>query len=368
MAVSKVHSNIAARNVRQFEMTQITGAAVTALGRIGITMDAAFVGKQVKALFAGDAAFTPSITTGSVPTPIQFLQTWLPGFVKVMTSARKIDELVGIQTVGSWEDAEIVQGIVESSGSAAEYGDYTQVPFSSWNANFERRSVVRGELGIQVGVLEEKRAAAMRVSSAEEKRQAAGITLEILRNAIGFRGWSTSNNRTFGLLNDPALPAYVTLPFPGDWSGLTFLQLQSNIRFLLSRVRLQSQDQIDPKTTEITLALPTSKVDAMSTTSDFGISVTAWMKEAYPKVRTISAPEFVGANGGADVAYCYADSVDSSVDGSTDGGQVFAQLVQTKFMTVGVEKRSKSYVEDFANATAGVMLKRPYGVARATGI
>jgi hypothetical protein len=37
-------------------------------------------------------------------------------------------------------------------------------------------------------------------------------------------------------------------------------------------------------------------------------------------------------------------------------------------MALGVEKRAKSFVEDYANATAGVMCKRPYAVVRFTGL
>lgn len=173
---SKVHSSIAARKMRNLTMTRdkITTAAMDAMRSIGIHIDAEHVSKQVeffmKAQDQGamvmDSNFVPSITTASVSTPIQFLQTWLPGFVHIITAARKIDDLVGIQTVGSWEDAEIVQGVLEPSGSASEYTDLGNVPLASWNVNFESRSVVRGELGLSVAILEEKRAAAMRVASA----------------------------------------------------------------------------------------------------------------------------------------------------------------------------------------------------------
>ncbi|EAU0845766.1 hypothetical protein DPI15_24045, partial [Salmonella enterica] len=94
--------------------------------------------------------------------------------------------------------------------------------------------------------------------------------------------------------------------------------------------------------------------------------------QTYPKMKIKSAPELNGALGSdptfLNVAYLYADHIDSSIDGSSDDGSVFSQLVQTKFMTLGVEKRAKSYVEDYANATAGVLLKRPFAVVRMTGI
>lgn len=378
-AVSKTHSSLSGRNARPYVMQTVTDAAVMQLARIGLSFDSETVQEQIVALgragafrgAASDSAFSAPVTTPSMPTPIQFLQQWLPGFVKVMTSARKIDECIGIKTLGSWEDAEIVQGMVEPAATPTEYGDYTAIPLAQWNTNFERRSIVRAEMGIAVGLLEEGRAAAMRVNSASEKRQAASISLEIFRNAVGFYGWNNGASRTFGLLNDPNMLAYISSSVTGGWSDPTngtFKNITGDIRMAIVALRTQSQDQIDPEKIDLTLLLPMSKVDYLSVTTDFGISVRDWITQTYPKMRIVSCPEFVGANGGADVFYLFAEDIDSSVDGSTDGGEVFIQLVQTKFMTLGVEKRAKSYVEDYANATAGVLCKRPWAIVRVTGI
>ena len=365
--VSKVHSHISGGKIKPLEMTKVGDAAVGQLAQLGIHISPSIVHQQVAKIFAGDANFIPSITTPSIPTPIQFLQTWLPGFVKIMTAARKIDQCIGITTVGKWEDEEIVQGIVEPSGTPKEYGDTSNVPLASWNTNFERRSVVRGELGMQVGMLEEARASAMNLSSSEEKRQGAGISLEIMRNAIGFTGWDGGLNRTFGLLNDPSLLAYDTVA-GGPWAAKDYLGITADIRLMIQTLRTQSQDTIDPENTSLVMLIATAAVDYLSVTSDFGISVRDWLTQTYPKVRVESAPEFNLANAAANVMYLYAETIDASADGSNDGGAVFKQLVQSKFMTLGVEKRAKSYVEAYSNATAGVLLTRPYAVVRVSGI
>lgn len=382
MRVSRTLSYISARNVRPYELKSVTDAAVQELSRIGLAFDAATVRDQITALDrAGafrangmDSNFAPAATSASMPTPIQFLQTWLPGFVKVMTAARKIDDAIGIKTVGSWEDQEIVQGMVEPAGTVTEYGDYTNIPLQSWNTNFERRTIVRGEMGIAVGLLEEGRASAMRLNSAETKRQGAAVSLEIFRNAVGFYGWNSGANRTFGLLNDPNLPPLISSSVVGGWNGVngTFQSVTGDIRMAVVQLRTQSQDQIDPEKVNLTLLLPTDRVDYLSITTDFGISVRDWITQTYPKMRIVSAPELGGANTtpnpAQNVFYLFAEDIDASIDGSTDGGETFAQLVQTKFMTLGVEKRAKSYVEDYANGTAGVMCKRPWAVVRVTGI
>lgn len=354
----------------------VVEAAYRELDALGVHIPRHFISNAMKAmdlhsLGSGMDALTPlasSITTGSISTPVQFLQAWLPGFVHVITSARKADELLGISTVGSFEDEEVIQGILEPMGSAVPYGDYTNVPLSSWNVNFQRRSIVRFEQGARIGVLEELRAARMRVSTAAEKRNAAALQLELARNDVAFYGYNAGNNRTYGYLNDPNLPAYVS-PTTGaggnTWALKTFLEIVADIRKLAAGLQTQSGDVIDPEKVPTTLGLATAVAQYLSVVSDYGISVRQWMRETYPLMRIVSAPELDGANGGANVAYLHADEVP---DGGTDDRRTFIQMVPAKFMALGVEKLSKAYVEDYANATAGTLLKRAFAVIRMTGV
>ena len=107
--------------------------------------------------------------------------------------------------------------------------------------------------------------------------------------------------------------------------------------------------------------MATDAVDWLSTTSDFGISVSDWLKQAYPNIRVMNAPQLNNANASDNVFYLYAENV---MDESTDDGRTWVQDVPAKFLVLGVEQKAKRYVEDYSNATAGVMLKRPYAVVR----
>lgn len=311
----------------------------------------------------------PAVTSPSVLTPVQFLQGWLPGFVHIMTAARKADEIAGITTIGSWEDEQVVQGLMELLGTAVPYGDTTNVPFASYNTNFVSRTVVRFELGMTVGTLDAARASRINVDSASSLRESCGIQLEIARNTTAFYGYNNGGNNTYGYLNEPGLLSYNTVPVGASgntqWSTKKFLEITADIRQGLAGLRTQLQGNLDVKQEQITLVLPTNTIDYLSTTSDFGISVADWLKENYPNVRVIDVPEFDLANGGANVAYMFLERVN---DTSTDGGQTFIQMVPAKFKVLGVEQKMKAYNEDFTNATAGVMCKRPVATYRYTGI
>lgn len=373
---SKIYSNLRARQMvkpMELQAKQVGDSAIRALQNIGIRIAPAVVKDAVKAIYAGDSALQSlGATVASVPTPLQFLQSWLPGFVRNITARRNIDEILGIATLGEWRDEEIVQGIVEATGAAAEYGDFTNIPLTSWNVNFARRSIIRGEEGIQVGVLSEERASAMRVSDSEEKRSAAAISLEQRRNSIGFFGYFNGKNRTYGFLNDPNLPAWVQVS-GGLWSAKTMDLICADLRTAFQLLRVQAMGNLDVAKLATTLVIPTSVVEYLTVFNSFGITAMDWLKTNYPNCRIVEAPEMMIADQAAGAGllqgfYLFVEDIPSELDGSTDGGQTFMQLVQTKFMTVGVEKRAKGYVESYSNATAGVLCKRPYAVVRYFGI
>ena len=373
--VSKVHQHYEARGYKPFvfsmdaaEKAREVAAIIPQLRKFGID---GVTTRMVGLMIAGTAMDDqqPTITTPSVITPIQFLQEWLPGFIEVITQARNIDDLIGMSTVGDWDDEEVVQGVLEQLGTAVPYNDYTNVPLSSWNANFETRTVVRFEEGLRVGVLEEARAAKAQINSADQKRAAATLALEIERNYVGFYGFNGGNNRTYGFLNDPNLPS--TTVFPNGaadsplWSTKTFAEIQKDIRLMVVALRVQSGDIIDPEKVQMTLGLATAVVDYLTTTTDQGVSVRDWMTKAYPKIRVVSAPELNNAVGGdANEAYLYAESVP---DTGTDDKRTWIQPIPAKFRLVGVQPGAKGYTEDYSNATAGAFLKRPYAVIRRYG-
>lgn len=366
------HSHIPARRVKP--LTGFNVADFGDLADIGIDLSDDVVHAMAAALSEGVGmdALNPLLTIPSIVTPIQFLQNWLPGFVAMLTNARKIDQLVGISTVGNWEDEEIVQGVMELTGGAVPYSDFGNVPLANWNINFTERTIVRFEQGIRVATLEEARTAKMKVNTADMKRKAATEGLEIQRNAIGFFGYNTGANWTYGFLNDPGIvAAVVTVPATGTgsqtfWSTKSFLQIVADLRTAFSALRTQSGEVIDPGVTPITIAISTAVVDYLTVTSDFGISVQDWLNKAYPNVRVVSAPELNGAVSGLNGMIVYAENVNDAL--STDDGRTWVQVVPTKFKVLGVQNMIKGYEEDYTNATAGVFCKRPFAVVRYNGL
>lgn len=376
-ATSEIHFSQGPRNVKPLRMKreQITNAnyrqTLDDARKVGLGLSERRLYQMMQAMDAADVTPIPiaPLTAASLGAPAQFLQTFLPGFVAVLTQPRTIDELVGISTVGSWEDEELVMGIMELVGNAEPYGDYQNVPLASYNAGYETRRITRFEKGFGVWRLEEARAAKANIDAAARKRQAASEALEIQRNNVGFYGYNDGEGRTFGMLNDPGLLAAIT-PTAGvggtTWALKKALEIMADIRLIMSTLRTQTMGLVDPNKAQITLALPTNVIDYLAVPTEFGWSGLDYMMKNYPNVRVIAVPQFNAAVGGLNVLYAYVDSIEDSL--SDDDKRTWIQAVPAKFQVLGVENRAKGYIEDFASALGGVILKRPLAVVRMVGI
>lgn len=313
--------------------------------------------------YATDSA--PALqTTPNKMTPVQFLQYWIPEMVKIVTASRDADEILGRDFAGSWEDEEIVQPVIEYTGKPRVYGDKTTFNLASFNINYETRTIVRFEQDVEVGKLEEARASKQRIDAQATKREASAEALSINANDIAFNGYNAGNNKTYGLLNDPNLPSYTAFAQGSAsstlWSSKTFNEIVSDIKAMMSALRVRSGNNFKPEKDPSTLALAVSVVDQLQTVNALGgTSVLDWLHKTYPACRVCSAVQLDGANSGSNVAYLFADTI--------GGKKVIAQYMQDALRLVGVEQHAKSFLESYSNATAGVLLRIPVGLVRYTG-
>lgn len=340
------------------------------LGAIGISAEPEAL-KDMMAINGQSAALDAApdmITTPSTVSAVQFLQHWMPKAIIAATTKRDIDDIIGRQSAGSFADAEVVQQVVELTGEALPYGDRVNGALADFNVNYEGRTIVRHELDLEVGKLEEEQASKSRLNAAQLKREAVQIGLEIERNLIGFYGYNEGVNRTYGLLNDPNLPAYETVTsvtYNGnpatEWQYKTFEQIQTDILIAMKQLRVQSGQNVDPNKDSIRLAVSANCIEFLDKTNAYGTkTIREWLKETYPGVEVVASQWLNGANGDQNVFYLIADQI--------NGNPVVLQPTQDLLRLMGVFNKGKTYEEQYANATAGAFFVQPIGVVRYTGI
>lgn len=375
MAISKTKYTYPTKShAMDAAFTNDLAASPEKLEKLGIIVTESFRAGAggVTVQFALDAGVTQPVTTPSNGTSLQFLQTFLPGVVNILTKVRKADFIAPVSTVGNWHDEEIVLRTMEHTGTPAQYSDYGGIPLASFNETVETRQIIRVEQGIQQTKLADARSAATGTSPQTEKRIALTESFEIFRNDLAFNGFNVGTGKTYGIMNDPLLPAYVTVAngasLDTTWASKTVAEKVADVVSWVAGIDISSGGQIDTTKDALQLVLPLSvKAELFRSDSSFfdGKNLMVWLKETFPNMSIETAPQFDGADGGENVAYLKATSV---ADSGTDGGQVIDQIVPAKMIALGTEQNVKGVIEGFTAAYAGVFLRRPYGVYRASGI
>lgn len=349
---------------QRFEAHQLYGFAVDK-DTTWATLDKFGISASKKALEKAMDAFPEMFTTSSVATPIQFLQFLNPEVITQLTTKKDIDDIVGITMAGTWADEEIVQAIIERLGSARPYGDKANPNLASYNVNYEKRTIVRFEEALETGILEDERASKARLNAHNIKKEAVAEILEIARNLVGYNGYTNGDNKTYGLLNDPNLPSYVSVASGAGasttWASKTFLEITKDIVTAVSALQVKSGNNFNPQTEESVLAVSLSSYQYLNTLNALGtMSVLDWIAKTYPKMEVKTSAFLDGANGDANVFYLFAKKL--------GGKSVIAQNVQDKMRFLGLFNGGKLVREYYANATAGVMVLQPAGIVRYTGI
>lgn len=358
--MTEIKTSISADKVKAYAFDSDT--TMNTLDGLGIHIEGRALNDMMA--YAKDA-LPDTVTTQSLGTPVQFLQHWMPDTIRVLTQARTADELLGREIAGSWEDEEVVQKVLERVGQAQPYGDYANTHNADWNPSYERRTIVRFEDGLTVNRLEEARASRIRINSAEEKRSSVAESLAIAMNEIAFLGYNNGSNRTYGILNDPNLPNYVTVATGASnnttWASKTFDEIIGDFKVGMSALRVRSGSNFNPNKDAVTVGIASSCYDYLQAINSLGTtSVFEWLKKTYPNIRLVAVPEFDGANSNSNVMYFIANTL--------GGKKVAGQYIQDVIRLLGVEQHAKGFSEAYSNATAGVLVGQPLGVVRYSGI
>lgn len=300
-------------------------------------------------------------TTATISNWIQFFQYFYPKPISMLTRAMKADQVGGAHKAGEWAQEEIVFPIIEKLGQPRLYSDGANVPYASFNPDWERRTIKRFELGCLVGRLEEERSSMMRLNSADLKHGAISQALALVMNDVYWNGFE---GNTYGILNDPNLSPYLTLSTgaKGDttFATKTFEEITTDFNGAISRLAVQLKGHFDSYSTRLLLVLPTSVMGYLNTANALGKTVKSWLKENYPNMRIEFVDNLNGADGGENVFYLM---LDEELNGSFIQGQMF----QNRFMLLGMSRQTKGFEEDFGCATAGAFVAQPLAIVRYTG-
>lgn len=310
------------------------------------------------------------ITAPNLNAPIGALAYIRPKAVEVLTAPRVSDRIAVAQKNGSWGD-EIVNIKVKEFTGATSPDDGLSSDVFQVKTNYD--NVVRGIYYYATGWLSTDRAEASAGGFAENYRadQADGAmrTLAIDRNKFFFEGVSVKGLAApvYGLLNDPALSAYITVQAEGAnlvWSAKSPEAIANDITNAYAQLNTQSAglvgEGVESGRGKLKLAVASEAFPHLNRANTYGKTANAILQETYgDRLEIVSVPQFSNANSSADVFYLIYEEAGYETIINSYVEMARAYPLFTKDSTVS---------QKISAATSGCIVQYPMFVVRYTGI
>lgn len=341
--------------MKGFDMAKAVEAGVdiaSAMERMGFTVDSAIFDDSkymgILKSYAQDAGL--SLGEGNIPALGQFFQFWFPDTVRALYRGRSAKQVYGVDQVGDWTTEQVVQPKLELTGDMALYDDFSRPPLTSYNLGWATLDTVRFEVGVEVTKLEEARAAGMRQNAYQLKKEAIILKNDIFMNKVfwdGFADLGNNRKRVYGILQ--SIGEANNMPI--DILAAEVDDVQKEMARWVQNLTNNLAGNFDPTRDAIVFNLPLAWQSVMIKTTEYGWSVSDWLKKQYPNVEIRYSVEL------EDLAIVFAPMVDGV-------GKKTVSLLQTSALRlIGAVPTQKGMQECYSSSVAGALVACPAAIA-----
>lgn len=308
------------------------------------------------ALLAYDAAPTYSAPNNAVP---EWLTAYIsPETIRILTAPTKAEEIYGPEGLGSWGCGSAKFRQMEHTGDVEEYDDRSTEGTSGYNVTWPERTEHCFQTMSYYGDMENAVMSMVGVNAAMEVQEASASAIKRGHNKIWFYG--IDGKKTYGILNDPNLPAPIAPLNVGGtivWSGKSAQDIYNDFLVLFTRLVEQSAGLIE-KTSPMKLVMSTTMSVNLDKINDYGISVTDMLKKSFPNLTIVTAAEYSTDAGQL------LQLIATSVAGQTTGSLGYTALVKAH----GVLRMHSSFEEKKSAGNLGAIIRKPLAVAQMLGV
>lgn len=317
----------------------------------------------------------PSLVTQANSAIPAILTTMIdPEVIRVLYAPLVAAEILGEKRKGNWLQDTVMFPVVEWVGEVSSYGDYSNNGMTNVNVNWPQRQNYIYQAIIKYGQREMERQGLAQIGWAAEQQKSAAFRLNQAGNNIYLFGVAGLQN--YGFLNDPNLSAAIS-PAPKAAGGNSWFtsagapnatanEVYNDIVALVSTVIAQGGGTIGLDS-PMTLVLSPGSSVALTFTNSFGVNVRALLKENFPNLKIITAPQYgvqSSSNPTGVVGGNYMQLIVTSVQGQDTGFAAFSEKLRAGPVVIGMSW----YEQKFVQGSWGAVLQQPFAIASMLGI
>lgn len=313
----------------------------------------------------GMDADTPVFNINSQGVPFQFLTAYAKKPINQILMKRAYSQIGEEYQMGDFATQNVmipVQGLVNE---VQVYDDYSTSGTSDVNNTYPLRDVYRGQTVIQYGDLEVEATASAKIDIIASKRYSAAQAVAIAQNKLFFVGNVNSSgqfiSKTYGILNDLGLNA--SLPAPnGNWSLANALNIYNDFLYAFAQLQTQMGNNVDANS-RMLFATSGQAFTYINAVTTLGISVSKMIKDAFPNLEFVTAPEYLTLASGSDALGGFQLILKDAID---EGAAV--DLFSYKYRSHGTIKQVSSFIEKISFGSGGCGVLAPLAIITITGL
>lgn len=343
------------------------GMSLEVLDDIGIFPSSSvngFMTDEVKTrVRAGDAALVTQTNNG---VPLWMLTYFDPKIIEILTSPLRAEKIFKPEKRGDWTNPVMQFNLIEHTGEVQPYGDYAEDGDANINVNYPIRQSYTFQTMASWGDKQIAEYGKAKINYHQQKEIAAAKTIKIAHNTIWFYGVSGLMN--YGILNDPDLPM-PTAPIPAGTGGTLVtweqkatdpngaLYIYEDIRSLYTAI-VDGSGGLISMDDKMKLVMSNTLSTYLAVKSSFNVSVRESLKEAFPNLEIVTAPEYSTEAG--ELIQLVVDEL----EGVPTGILAYTELERSH----GVVRAVSSYKEKKSAGSWGCVIFRPFGIAGMLGV
>lgn len=298
-----------------------------------------------------------------------------PDVIRVVFAPLQIAKILGGERkAGDWLEETRIFPVIEEEGEISSYDDFSNNGRTGINFNYPQFQSYLYQTFVAYGERETERAGLMRINYVGELTGAASGLLNRFGNLIYAFGLSGLQN--YGILNNPYLSAYLS-PALKAWGGTSWFnagspaatanEVYNDFLAVVEQIISQTNGAVEMDT-PMTAALSPQSMLAMKFANSFGVTVAALLKDGFPNMKIMSAPQYGQKTSNNNQGYSLIGNAFQIIVDKIDNQKVAYPAFNEKLRAHKLIPEASSWKQKMTSGSWGTILRMPIGVSGMLGV
>ena len=297
-----------------------------------------------------------------------------PQIIRVVFTPLQFAELLGERKAGDWLEETRIFPVVEETGEVSSYGDFNNNGRAGVNLNFPNFQSYLFQTFVRYGERELERAGLAKINYVSELGVSAADLLNRYQNlsyAFGIGGL-----QNYGIINNPFLSAYLTPAtkaaggttwFVGNAPNATANEVYNDVVAMVEKLinLTNGTVELDQK---MTLVMSPFSAVALRFANSFGVYVRDLLKEGFPNMKIMTAPQYGAQSSTNPQGYSVAGNAMQLIVEDIQGQKVAYAAFNEKLRAHKIIPEPSAWMQKTTSGTWGTILRMPLGVVGMLGI